>query len=632
MSGGRRPSQGARASFARRIHQVPDFPWGRLTVAFALLFFSTLPHASGWAASAGPGIWPGLSSGPHLGSSSTAPAAEGTGRLVVRLRPGVSEEALDSILSAEGLRRLRSMRPSGVHVVSVPPQLEAAIARALSWHSEIAYAEPDALVAPQAVAPNDPLYPQQWHLPVMGIPAAWDHGRGESVVVAVLDTGVDGSHPDLAASLVPGWNVYDGTGDTSDVYGHGTEVAGVIAAVAGNGVGTAGIAPGALIMPVRISRPDGLAYLSTIAEGLVWAADHGARVANVSYMVSGSATVSEAAWYFRRKGGLVFASAGNTGTFEYLDPNPAIIDVAATTAGDSRADWSSYGPYVDLAAPGETIVTTARGGGYAAVSGTSFSAPAAAAAAALLFSANPLLSADQAEALLKGTALDMGIPGPDPYYGFGRVQAAYAAVAARETPTDDAELPRVAVTWPTQDAEVGRALLVNVQAEDNVIVSRVALYANGSLVAQAALPPYQFLLDTAVFGQGPLTLTAKAWDAAGHEAAAEPVTVFVTAQAEPLNAPPPAAVITTPASGATVSGTALITMEAAPDSRVVGIQCYVDGVLHATVIGPYLRYPWNTHKVAAGPHEITAVSLDAAGRVSRTAVTVFTEGKPDGES
>ncbi|MEJ5363528.1 MAG: S8 family serine peptidase [Desulfosoma sp.] len=631
MSGGRRPSQGARASFARRIRCILDFSWRRPALAFALIVFSTLLGPPGWAAPAGLKISPGFSALPNVRASLSAPAAQSTGRLLVRPRADVSEEALDRIFSAEGVRRLASLRRSGMHVVSVPPHLEAAVARALSLHSEIAYAEPDALVAPQAAVPNDPLYPYQWHLPVMEVPTAWDYGTGESVVVAVLDTGVDGTHPDLAASLVPGWNVYDGTADTSDVYGHGTEVAGVIAAAAGNGVGSAGIAPGALIMPVRISRPDGLAYLSTIAEGLVWAADHGARVANVSYMVSGSAAVSEAAWYFRRKGGLVFASAGNTGTYESLNPNPAIIDVAATTPGDARADWSSYGTYVDLAAPGENIVTTTRGGGYAAVSGTSFSAPAAAAAAALLFSANPSLSADQAEGLLKGTALDMGIPGPDPYYGFGRLQAAHAVVAARETPSQDAQPPRVAVTWQFLDGEVGQALLVGVQAEDDVIVSRVALYANGALVGEAPLPLYVFLLDATVFGQGPLTLTAKAWDAAGHEAGSEPVTVMLAHHAEPLAAPAPGVIITAPAGGAQVSGKALITMEAAPNTQIVGIQCIVDGELKATVIGPSLRYPWDTSKAAAGPHDITAVALDSAGKVRRTTITVFTEGNPDGK-
>lgn len=176
-----------------------------------------------------------------------------SGRLLVQARVGVNDDDLDDELLEHGARRLAALQKIRVHVVSVPPHAEEAIASVLAKHPKIAFAEPDALIPPDDTLPNDPHFASQWHLPFMKAPAAWDFALGDGVIVAVLDTGVDGTHPDLAGKLVPGWNIYANNADTSDVYGHGTNVAGVIGAAANNALGVASLAWNARIMPVRIS-------------------------------------------------------------------------------------------------------------------------------------------------------------------------------------------------------------------------------------------------------------------------------------------------------------------------------------------------------------------------------------------
>lgn len=125
---------------------------------------------------------------------------------------------------------------------------------------------------------------------------------------------MDSTHPDLTAQIVPGWNTFENTSNSADVTGHGTIVASVAAAAGNNGIGVASVAYGSKIMPIRVTDAAGTAYTSTIASGLTWAADHGARVANVRFQgASASATVSSAAQYMRSKGGVVVGSSGNSG-------------------------------------------------------------------------------------------------------------------------------------------------------------------------------------------------------------------------------------------------------------------------------------------------------------------------------
>ncbi len=289
----------------------------------------------------------------------------------------------------------------------------------------IQFAEVDALVAPDFI-PNDPEWSNQWEKQIVNDPAAWDLFTGSSsLTVGIADTGVDCTHPDLTTNCVSGWNFYNNNSDASDVYGHGTKVAGTVAAIGNNSQGVAGNVWRSKIMPLRISGPDGYASYSAMANAVIYAADHGAKVVNISYQASGSSTVRQAGNYMRQKGGLVSVSAGNYGANTGYSASPDLIVVSATDPADNLYSWSSFGNDVDFAGPGCTL-STLRGGTYGGACGTSFSAPATAGVLMLIFSANASLSADQAENYLKSSAKDLGSAGFDIYYGWGRIDAGKA--------------------------------------------------------------------------------------------------------------------------------------------------------------------------------------------------------------
>ena len=352
------------------------------------------------------------------------------GRLLVKFKANIDSLHAQQVIAALGARHETEIQGAGVQVVALPDQAsEQAFAHAFQSRPEVEFAETDSLLKPQQISPNDPLYPA-WYLEKIEAPNAWTITTGSSnVVIAVLDTGVDGTHPDLAAKLVPGWNIYNNNDDTRDVYGHGTPVAGVAGASSNNGIGVASVAWGCGLMPVRVSDFSGMAPASTIASGLSWAADHGARIANISYYVTGNKTISSAAKYFQSKGGVVVAGAGNYGTTETIQDDPYIVTVGATDPQDVIYYYSNRGNNLDLVAPGNNT-TTLIGGLYGAGGGTSFAAPVVSGVAALMFSVNPSLTPTDVVDLLKANADDLGPVGWDITYGSGRVNAARAVAAA----------------------------------------------------------------------------------------------------------------------------------------------------------------------------------------------------------
>ena len=239
---------------------------------------------------------------------------------------------LEKILNKAKGHSVRKLQQINAHIVKVAPQAEDAIIRALSNNPHVDYAEKDRLVELSAITPDDPKYASQWHLPKIQAPAAWDASAGNGITVAILDTGVEASHPDLVDNLVPGWNVVSNNSDTSPVRWHGTSVAGVVAATSNNALGVASVAWGAKIMPVRVSNTsDGVAQWSDLASGILWAADHGAKVVNISYDVAaGSYLLDDAAQYLRNKGGVVVNAAGNANTDGGYSDDPYMITVSAT--------------------------------------------------------------------------------------------------------------------------------------------------------------------------------------------------------------------------------------------------------------------------------------------------------------
>jgi thermitase len=544
------------------------------------------------------------------------------GRLLVQARPGLSDKELDKVLKGHGAKRKSRIEQLNVHVIELPENAsEVAIAKLLRDNPLLESAEVD-LAFPPELIPNDPYYANAWHLPKIGGPAAWDASTGGGVTVAILDSGVDAAHPDLAAQLVPGWNTYDNTSDTRDVYGHGTKVAGAAAAAGSNGAGVAGVAWRAKIMPMRVTDTSGWAYSSTLSQAITWAADRGARVANASFGgVAGSSTVQSAAQYMRSKGGVVVVAAGNTGAAESYAQSAALTVAAASDSNDARASFSSYGAFVDIAAPGVNIWSTTNGGGYGGVSGTSFAAPVTAGVYALMIAANPNLPPQTLDTLLFSTARDLGTAGYDNYFGNGRVDAAAAVSAARQSVGTDTTAPAVSITSPT-GGRVSGMVTINASATDNVGVTRVELYVNGSLFATDTGAPYSFSWDTAGLADGSVNLLARAYDAAGNYATSG--TVAVTVGNDTIA---PTVAITNPTNGSTVSGTVTVSATAQDNTKVARLSLLIDGREVAVSYGNSLSYSWDTVTKGKGRKQatsstITARAQDPAGNSASASATV----------
>lgn len=547
------------------------------------------------------------------------------GRLVVQTRAGLPDTELAEILKPHG-GKSRRIGKTDLFIIDLPPGMsEQAVLSQLEHNPHLKFAELDAIVKP-AFVPNDPYLGSEWHLTKIGAATAWDRSQGTGVVIAVLDTGVDATHPDLAARIVPGWNVYDNNSNTADVIGHGTAVAGTAAASMNNSTGVAGVAGAARIMPMRICDLSGNATGSAIAQALTYAADHGARVANISFGgVPGNSTVQTAAQYMKSKGGLVVVAAGNNGINENITPSTTMISVSAVESTDVKATWSSYGNFVTVAAPGNTIWTTTRGGGYGQWWGTSFASPVAAGTVALMMAARPDLPNTTIESLLESTAVDLGTAGRDIYYGYGRVNAAAAvnAAVAATTTASDTQAPSVAITAPTGGASVSGVVAVNVSASDNVGVTRVELRVNGNTVATDTSSPFAFSWDSRTVANGSASLVAYAFDAAGNSKASSAVSVGVS-NAVVADTTAPTVLITSPTASAQVSGTVSVNVSASDNAGAAGItqSLYIDGGLRATGTGANLSYSWNTHKVSRGSHTIQAVARDAAGNTTSRTETV----------
>lgn len=299
----------------------------------------------------------------------------------------------------------------------------------------IEFAEPD-YIATASFVPNDSLIANEWHLNKIAASAAWAVTQGTSnIIVAVLDSGVNAAHPDLAGELLPGYNFVWNNANPDDDFGHGTAVTGSIVAAGNNGAGVAGVAWGCRVLPVKVMDASGMASHSTIAQGIEYAVEHGARVINLSMGGDmNSSTLQEAINYAWSNNVIVIAAAGNTGgtTPQYPAACDHVVAVSATDQNDARAWFSTYGTFVSLAAPGVAIWTTERdlANPYAAWSGTSFASPIVAAVAGLVASVNPALSNAGIVELLKQSADDLGSAGSDPVFGFGRVNAYRALQAA----------------------------------------------------------------------------------------------------------------------------------------------------------------------------------------------------------
>ncbi|HLZ38410.1 MAG TPA: S8 family serine peptidase [Mycobacteriales bacterium] len=296
-----------------------------------------------------------------------------------------------------------------------------------------------------AAVGTDTLRSVQWALDRLHAEQTWALRTAAGRTVAVVDTGV-ANPPDLAVRLLPGIDLLDGSEGRFDPNGHGTHVAGIVAAVAGNALGVAGLSGGAQVLPVRVLDADGYGWGSDIADGIVWAVNHGASVVNLS--LGGSYPdpfIESAGRYATDAGVVVVAAAGN----ERADGNPVtypaafpgVVAVAASDPDDRSAPWSETGSYVSVTAPGVGIVSTYNDGGYANGSGTSMAAPYAAAEAALVQAANPGLDRAGVVATMMSTAVDLGPTGHDDEFGTGLIDPLAAVRAALPSPPAPAPPP-----------------------------------------------------------------------------------------------------------------------------------------------------------------------------------------------
>lgn len=536
------------------------------------------------------------------------------GRLLVKFRAGVTENEKQVALASVGGRSTRQIEKLGLHVITLPQGTnETNLKGILKGHRQVEFAELDQILPPAEVRPNDPMFGSEWHLTRISAPMAWETTKGSTAItIAILDTGVDSTHPDLAPKIVPGWNFYDNSSNTSDVNGHGTQVAGAAAAASDNGVGVASPAWNCRIMPIRISDASGNGNILSITEGLMWAADHGARVANISYMVTNSESLWTAAKYFQNMGGVVTVSAGNYSTFDTGTDNPYVLTVSATDPNDALYYWSNTGNNIDIAAPG-CVYTTLKGGGYGSVCGTSFSAPVTAGVAALVLSANPVLTGVNARRIMQQGADDRGTPGWDTVYGAGRVNAAKAVSLAGGSTIapPDTVAPTVSFTSPGNGLTVSGTTSVLVSAQDNVGVTSVRVSLDGTLLCSASSCSW----NTVTAANGAHSLTVVASDAAGNTATAC-VNVTVNNVVVP-DATPPAISIVSPYSGYKITGNGNIqvAVSATDNVKVTKVELWVDGNLTSTSSTAPFTTTWNAKRTFSGTHTLQCRAYDAAGNI-----------------
>jgi subtilisin family serine protease len=328
--------------------------------------------------------------------------------VLVKLRTPAASRALAGL----DLARAPALHRLGVRVVNVPLRRVPALSSRLSRAKGVEYVERDRVVMRVTAGnlvqatPTDPLWSQQWGAVLTGAPTAWAVTKGSpSVVVAVLDTGVDSTQPDLEGALVPGYDFVNNDADPADDFGHGTGVAGIVAARADNGLGVSGYCPRCSVMPVKVAGADGQATEANVASGITWAADHGARVINLSLGGSYGATVASAVDYATGKGAIVVAAAGNNGNSNLFYPaaDAGVLSVAGTQPSDQLYSWSNFGSWVAVAAPG-CAVTTVPGGSFGNFCGTSASTPAVSGLAGLAISFAPSASASTIEHAITSSA------------------------------------------------------------------------------------------------------------------------------------------------------------------------------------------------------------------------------------
>jgi thermitase len=370
------------------------------------------------------------------------------GEYIVKMKPG----AVNS-MAADNSTTLKVLGNSGMKLVRLDNEMNAG---ALKNNPSILWMEPNRVIkVPKIIKnnqlpaikdvagfPNDPMFEQQYSHKIAHAQDGWKISSGNSsVIIAVVDTGVDSTHPDLKDKIVPGHSSFEGEDPGVDNMGHGTHCAGIAAASVNNGIGVAGVAPSAKIQPVKVLDDQGSGTLASVAEGMVWAASHGAKVLSMSLGgPSSSKAIEDAVALAIKNDVLVVAAMGNDGNSQPSFPAAikGVMAVGATDSNDKIANFSQFGQHISVSAPGVDILSTfpqnQNGIGmvnYGSISGTSMATPYVAGLAALVRGTFPNLTAKQTREKIEKSSDDLGKKGFDQNFGFGRVNVAKALAGSR---------------------------------------------------------------------------------------------------------------------------------------------------------------------------------------------------------
>ncbi len=373
---------------------------------------------------------------PTLAQGPTAAQGEHefvAGEILVKFKPDVSlQDTGQKVAKVSGLV-VQVVPAIGTLRVKVPEGQEQAAIDKLKDNPDVEYVELNHMVYALGT-PNDPFYSSsQWGMPKINLPTAWDITEGDSsVIVAVLDTGIDLDHPDFSCTvpggankLTSGWDYAYNDGNPDDDHGHGSHAAGIVGACTNNSIGVAGTAPNTRLMPVQVLNSSGDGSYADVASGVTYAVNNGAKIINLSLGgSSNNSTMANAIQYAYDNGVLIVAASGNSGTQSILYPAAynTVMAVGSTTSSDARSWFSNYGSNLDVVAPGSSIYSTVLNS-YGYKSGTSMATPYTAGLAALIWSVAPDLTHNEVRQIIQSTAKDLGDPGQDIYFGYGRIDA-----------------------------------------------------------------------------------------------------------------------------------------------------------------------------------------------------------------
>lgn len=489
---------------------------------------------------------------PNIANSQQATqGASSTDEVIIRYRTSTPENEKENMRKNLKTFLKQRIQRLNIDVVKIQEGTVEEKIRQYKANRNVVYAEPNFKAQAFGVT-NDPSLSQQWGLFKINAAnyiqaSAWDVATNSSgVKLAVLDTGIEESHPEFLGKVMASVNFTDSP-TVSDLFGHGTHVAGIAAAATNNAIGVAGTGYNTVLLNGKVLGDNGSGYYSWVANGIVWAADQGAQVINMSLGGSSSSQVLEdAVNYAWNRGSVVVAAAGNNGnsTPQYPAYYQNVIAVGATDNNDIKASFSTYGNWVDVAAPGVSIYSTYKGNSYGSLSGTSMASPFAAGTSALIWAKGTCTSNICVRERLEKTADQ--ISGTGTYWTWGRINAYKAvsdivptfiptptliptdALTPSNTPiptptptTRDTTKPTVSITYPINGSTVLRNtnIIVTANADDNKGVTKVMFYRNNSRICTVAGLTADKKYSCSIYTAGTrtkVTYKATASDAAGN--------------------------------------------------------------------------------------------------------------------